>query len=360
MTPNSPTSRSRLLRGSGAGGRRRTGLLGTAFALALAAAVLVFALPSSADDVGEQCTSNQQQGKLCLTVSDNPDPVAPSGLDGDSYLSYDATVTNRSKSNLSHVGLSEDLDDQTKLFRAPSTCSVSGQSVACTIGSLPAGASATVNVVVTAPSTEMLITNQVTATFDEDSNSGTSTAGKQATVGPYDVDTLVSQTASEKLIPQGESGQVNTEAGQPQAGKATINNPSTDVLASIDLLAPDGFCVKGTFKIGKKTYVCRNGGFVEASVVLADDQETHYNSNAANPPAPPLVFHLEWDESLTSPKQSKKNFVVFYVPDGSSTVQVISTPCNATASNLPCLRNISPHDGGWSVDLYRPDNGRMR
>ena len=354
MTPNSPASRATH---DHTAGHRRTGLLGIALVLALTVTWVVFAMPSSADHAPEACTTNQQQGTLCLTVSDTPDPVAPSGVGSDSYISYEATLRNASNSNLSHIGLSDVLPQGTTLFRVtPSsgTCSGSGP-VNCAIGSLPSGSSATVEVVVTAPTTEGTITNEVTATFDEDSNGGgAGGGGKQATV-PYSEPTLVSQTAGETFVPTGGSGQVGA-TDLHQSGKARINHPSTDVLASIDLLAPDSFCVKGTVKVGQKTYVCRNGGFVSVSVVHADDPTVHY-SDARNP----LVFHLEWDGSLTSTKQTVKNFVVFYQSNVGSTTQVISTRCNATASNLPCLRNVSPLTGGGiSADLVKQDNGRMR
>jgi uncharacterized repeat protein (TIGR01451 family) len=359
MTPNSPTNRSRLLRGGGEGGRRRTGLLGTAFAFALAASLVVFAMPSSADHAVEACTANQQQGKLCLTVSDTPDPVAPSSVGGDSYIAYEATLRNASNSNLTHIGLSDVLPAGTTFFRATSssgTCSGVGP-VNCTIGSLPSGSSATVEVVVTAPTTEGTITNEVTATFDEDSSGGgTGSGGKQATV-PYSEPTLVSQTAGETFIPAGLGvvGQIGTDPGQSQHGKTKITDPTTDLLASIDLDAPDNFCVNGTRKIGKKSYVCRDGGFVELAVVHADDPTTHY-SNAQDP----LVTELRWDGSLTSARQTKKNFVVFYEPDGSTTIQVVSARCDASLSTLPCLRNISPLADGWSLELVNDENGRMR
>jgi hypothetical protein len=363
MTPNSPTNRSRLLRGSGEGGRRRTGLLGTAFAFALAASLVVFAMPSSADHLPPVCTSNQQQGTLCLTVSESPDPVAYSSVDGNpSFIAYHAELTNASaSSNLARVGLSEALPAGTTFVRAtPSVgaCSGSGQSVSCTIGSLASGDSATVEVVVTAPATldpnppDQTITNVVTATFAENVNDGP--GGKQDTA-IYSETTTVSKTAGQTFVPAGLDGQVETDPGHPQHGKTKITDPTTDLLASIDLDAPDNFCVNGTRKIGKKSYVCRDGGFVELAVVHADDPTTHY-SNAQDP----LVTELQWDGSLTSPRQTRKNFVVFYEPDGSTTIQVVSARCDARLSTLPCLRNISPLADGWSLEFVNLVNGRMR
>jgi uncharacterized repeat protein (TIGR01451 family) len=310
------------------------------------------------------CTSNQQQGVLCLTLGDTPDPVAYSSFDGNAtFLSYRAVVTNASRSsNLSHVGLSEALPAGTTFVRATSskgTCSASGQTVACAIGALSGGQSATVDVVVTAPTTanpnppDVTITNVATASFDE-RFSDQPNGGKQDTAVNSET-TTVSKVAGQTFVPAGESGKVDTDPSQTQYGNTSIPNASTDVLATIDLLAPDTFCVNGQVKIGKKAYVCRNGGFVDVSVVNANTSALY--SNAQNP----LVFHLRWNSSLTSSKQTVKNFVVFYRPDGSTSVQVISTRCNAGATNLPCLRNISPiAGGGWSVDFVNAHNGRMR
>jgi hypothetical protein len=331
-------------------------------ALALTALVAMGPAPSLASTT-PVCTSNQQQGILCLTLSDTPDPVAYSSFDGNAtFLSYRAVVTNASRSsNLSHVGLTEALPAETTFVRVTSssgTCSASGHSVACAIGALSSGQSATVDVVVTAPATanpdppDQTITNVVSANFDErfsDQN-----GGKQDTAVNSET-TTVSKVAGQTFVPAGESGKVDTDPSQTQYGNTLIPNASTDVLATIDLLGPDSFCVNGQVKIGKRAFICRRGGFVDVSVVNANTAALY--SNAQHP----LVFHLRWNGSLTSSKQTVKNFVVFYLPDGSTSVQVISTRCNAGATNLPCLRNISPiAGGGWSVDFVNAHNGRMR
>ena len=348
-------------------GRTRRALsLGLTTGLGLAGLLVLWPGQGLGDQGPEACTVNSQQGRLCLTVSDTPDPVAYSSFDGNStYISYHAELSNRStSSNLSHVSLSETLPADAPYFSATAsrgTCSHSGQSVTCAISGLSAGQTASVDVVVSAPATsdpnppDETITNVVRASFDENFNDNPNNGGKQDTVLYPNVSTTVSATAGQTFVPTGATGQVDTDPSQPQTGKATIPNASTDVIATIGLSSPDSFCVNGVHRIGKKSYVCRGGGFVEASVLNASDN-SHYRSTTH-----PLVFHLSWDGSLTTSKQTKKNFVVFYEPDASSQVQVISTRCNASATNIPCLRNISPlTGGGWSVELVKADNGRMR
>jgi uncharacterized repeat protein (TIGR01451 family) len=346
--------------------------LSAALAIALgSAAILAFGSAQSfGDHAPPACTSNNQQGTLCVSVSDTPDPVAYSSFDGNStFLSYHVELSNTGGSNLSHVGLEDTIPTETGFFSAsPSqgTCSHSGQTVTCALGSLSRGQEATVDIVVTAPATsdpnppDITITNVAEGSFDENFNDQQN-GGKQDTV-TYSEPTTVSKTAGSTFVPAGETGIVGTDPGATQQGIATIDlsGVSTDVLASLNLLPPDTFCVNGVFKPpgSKKTYVCRNGAFVSASVLNADTG-THYTNTQR-----PLVFHLRWNASLVSSKQTVKNFVVFYQPDGSSQVQVITQRCDSgnPPANLPCLRNISKNkaDGSWSVDLFRPDNGHMR
>src|SRR5204862_488274 len=195
--------------------------------------------------------------------------VAYSNFDGNAtWLLYHAEVTNASRaSNLSHVGLAEALPAGTTFVKATSsrgTCSGAGQSVTCAIGSLSNGQTATVDVVVTAPVTsnpnppDLAITNVVSASFDENFNDQQN-GGKQDTA-VYSETTTVSKGAGQTYVPAGSSGQVDTDPSQSQYANAAIPSASTDVLATIDLLAPDSFCPSGQVRVGKKTYVCREGG----------------------------------------------------------------------------------------------------
>jgi uncharacterized repeat protein (TIGR01451 family) len=339
---------------------------------ALVAAALI-AFSGTAQGASEACTTNTQQGTLCVSITDTPtvvngvpvgDPVAYSSFDGNvTYVDYGIVVSNQSThSSLSHVGLIDTLPDGTSFVSATSSvgsCSAAGQTVTCPIGSMKKGQSATIEIVVTAPATaatnppDITITNTATAAFDERFND--QTGGKQDTATATET-TTVSKTAGTTFVPAGHSGKVDTDPAGEQYANTLVPDASTDVLATIRLLPPDNFCVDGTVRIGNKTYVCRDGGFVDVTVVNADTGG-HY-SNTQHP----LVFHLRWAASLVSGKQTVKNFVVFYQASDGAPTQVFDTRCNATASNTPCLRNIAedPTDGSWSVDLVKPDNGHMR
>jgi Domain of unknown function DUF11 len=346
--------------------RRRALSLGGALALAVSALLVMAPTPSLANHQDPACTVNQQQGTLCVTVSDTPDPVAYSGFDGNSaWLLYRAEVRNASRSSsLSHVRLSEALPATTTFVSAKSSrgsCTGFDQSVACTIGSLKKGQMATVDVVVTSPVTsapnppDTTIENAVTVQFDETFNDQ-GNSGKQDSV-TYVEPTVVSKTAGQAYVPTGRSGKVGTDPGKSQYASSSIPNASSDVLAAIGVAPPDGFCSSETetVRIQNKTYVCRTGGFVEVSVTNAATGATYSNAQS------PLVFHLRWDGSLVSDKQKVSNFVVFYQSTATAPIQVFDARCDATASNTPCLRNIVPlADGGIEADLVKPDNGRMR
>jgi hypothetical protein len=199
-----------------------------------------------------------------------------------------------------------------------------------------------------------VITNAITAAFDERFNDNLNNGGKQDTV-TYNELTTVSKAAGQTYVPQGQSGKVDTDPAGAQYGNTSIPSASTDVLATLKVLAPDNFCLLGQVTIQGTVYVCRNGGWLDVSVVNATTGAGY--SNTQNP----LVFHLRWNSSLISLLQTADNFVVFYRTNASSPVQVINALCNATASNLPCLKNITQEaSGAWSVDLVKKDNGHMR
>lgn len=337
--------------------KRVTAALGVAGILSFAAATAPVA--TVADHVPPACTTNGQQGVLCVSVTDTPDPVSYSAFDGNSaYLSYRAIATNASRSaSLSHVELKDTLPEGTTLVSSAvsrGSCSTTGQIVNCTIGSLKKGQSVTLDVVVTSPATTaadppaITITNAVAASFAERLND-TTNPGRTDTV-TYSEPTLVTKSAGSAFIPQGRSGKIGTDPAAPQYANATIPNATIDLLATIKLLAPDDFCADGTIRIQNKSYICRDGAFVDVSVVNANTGGQYRNSQS------PLVFHLKWDSTLVSNRQTARNFVLFYRSNDTGPIQVIDDRCNAQATNLPCLRNIQPD----SVDLVKADNGHMR
>jgi hypothetical protein len=297
--------------------------------------------------------------------------VAFSTPAGDSFIDYEAVLNNASRSSsLSHVTLHEDLPAGTSLVAdrpvttTQGTCSTSAQAIDCTIGALKKGESATVDAVVKAPFTSLsnppdrTIIDTVTGSFDERFSDQPNSGGKHDTA-TYVEPTLVSATAGQTFVPRNHSGNVgNTNPAQgadDQSVSASIPSASTDVLAKVKVLLPDTFCGSdGTVRIGNKTYICREGGFVDASVTNADTGGTYTNTQH------PLVFHLSWGPGLVSNRQTVRNFVVFYQANATAPVQVFSAPCNDAFSNLPCLTDVHVGADGASANLHKADNGHMR
>jgi hypothetical protein len=343
--------------------RGRGRLVALALAAAFAVPMAIGATPSAANHAPANCTSNGQQGILCVHVKDTPDPVAYSTFDGNqTYLAYDATVESRSaSSNLSHVSLTEDLPAGTTVVSVESsrgTCSAAAGDVTCSFGAFKPGDFATVRVVVTTPATieenplPSVITNAATAAFDE--RFSDQTGGRQDTV-TYSEDTTVTGTAATTFIPEGHDGKVGTDPDASQYANATVNDAGTDLLAKLNVLDPDGFCKAGTIRIGLSVYICRSGGFVDASVIKVDDGTTYSSTRD------PLVFHLRWNAELVSSLQTKKNFVIFYQAAEGAKTQVIKANCGGLLPKLPCKQNVTEHpDGSWSAELVKASNGRMR
>jgi Domain of unknown function DUF11 len=338
-------------------------LLGVALAIGIGAALLLWPAAGRADHEPPACTGKQgKQRNLCVQVTDSPDPVAYSVFDGNAtWLSYRAVITNTGSSKLRRVRMKAQLPAGSTLSRVRSRsgeCSGQGTRAACRIGALKRHGRAIVDIVVTVPASadpsppDVTLANAVTASFRKRFSHQPREPREKTT---YVESTVVSKSAGQTYVPAGASGRVGTDPDEAQYASSAIPDASAAVLASLEVGAPDDFCEHGKVTIDDETYVCRDGGFVEASVTNAVSGATYVNAQS------PLVFNLRWDDSLVSYKQNVKNFVVFYQSTATSPIEVIDTRCDAAVSTLPCLRNVTKlADGGFSVDLVKQDNGRMR
>jgi uncharacterized repeat protein (TIGR01451 family) len=122
---------------------------------------------------------------MSITKSDQPDPVARNGT-----LTYHLTVTNNGTPSMpattSGVTVTDVLPAEVTFVSAtPSQGSCSGTStVVCDLGIFPSGATATVDIVVTAPNVSTTLTNTATvAALTDDPNPTNNTATAVTTVG---------------------------------------------------------------------------------------------------------------------------------------------------------------------------------
>jgi uncharacterized repeat protein (TIGR01451 family) len=130
---------------------------------------------------------------MSVTKTDSPDPVARGGT-----LTYHMTVTNNGMPTMpattSGVTLTDVLPPGVTFVSAtPSSGTCSGTStVVCKLGIFPSGATATVDIVVTAPNTSGTLTNTATvAAATTDPTLANNTATAMTTVGTAPVPTVV-------------------------------------------------------------------------------------------------------------------------------------------------------------------------
>ena len=296
----------------------------------------------SAEADSSVCTPDQ----ACISVTDTPDPVAPSNIAGTpTYISYRATITNKSTKEQKQSKLTELLPVGSSFVSSGSSpgCTASGRTVTCTIGTLAKGASAVRDVVATAPTTLGTAVNTVSIThydFDADDSASVNET------------TTVSDQSGATFVPAGTKASVSTPPDPNESGVVTVFPQTFSTTAKMSLLAPGqgpAFnCLLGQIRIQGGLYPCRSGSWVLAEVPGT------FN--------PPLEFKLRWSAALSSLLQTEGNFAVFYAPTATSQVKAITTRCTGLPSQTtPCLKNIT-HEagGGWSVILVKPENGHMR
>jgi hypothetical protein len=98
-------------------------------------------------------------------------------------------------------------------------------------------------------------------------------------------------------------------------------------------------------------YVCRKGDWFSATIPGTFD--------------PTAKFDLFWPAELISPKQTVKNFVVFYVRAPGAPVEIIKKRCGCGKPVVPCIAKVKkftygPLKGGFAATVVRDDNGHMR
>lgn len=296
----------------------------------------------------EDCS---QSGPLvCISSTAAPETVSPSRPGSPTYLAYAVVVTNRAANTVTHVGVSRSVPSGSTLVSVvPTAGSCTGSGVACSFGSLAAGASAEVDVVVTAPEAEGTATATFTVSFDEGPNDHGSSDPKQDTVSATVATPVqaVAGTAS-SFVPEGASVDLTTDpsgagvatTSDPLIADAAIDSAPTSLTALLEETPGPLTCPKGV--------VCRRGDWVHASIPGTFD--------------PPLAFGVRWDKTLIPSTLNSKKFA-FLVTECLSgcPINVVSRRCSSATpatSELPCLWNVAKlPDGDWVGTLINSHNG---
>jgi uncharacterized repeat protein (TIGR01451 family) len=125
------------------------------------------------------------EADLSVTKDDSPDPV-----NRGHNLTYTLTVTNNGPYGASGVTLTDTLPANVTFVSASNGCLESGGVVTCDVGTLPNGADAVIQIVVT-PATEGTITNTVNVASDVvDPDAANNTDTENTTVAPVICDGL--------------------------------------------------------------------------------------------------------------------------------------------------------------------------
>lgn len=128
-------------------------------------------------------TAQVSDADLSVSKTDGPDPVAPNDT-----LTYTLSVRNNGPDDASGVTVVDELPSGVALESASTSqgsgCVGTGP-VVCSLGDLPNGGSASVVIVVTAPTTTGMLSNEATASANEDDpDTGNNTGIASTTVGP--------------------------------------------------------------------------------------------------------------------------------------------------------------------------------
>ena len=136
--------------------------------------------PAEANNFTTESTTVQAGANLSLTQSDSPDPVVAG-----ENLTYTLAVHNGGPLDANNVVVADDLPSGTTYRSAtPSqgTCSEGDGTVACFLGALANGTDATVQIVVTPPSTGTITNGASTASDEPDGDDANNYASETTTV----------------------------------------------------------------------------------------------------------------------------------------------------------------------------------
>jgi hypothetical protein len=321
--------------------------------LICASLVLIAGAAVSQAQATEVCSTS---GPLvCVSVTATPENPAPSRDGLPTYISYQVVVSNQGRNTITHAALAASLPTGSSFDSATpnlGSCTGSGISASCQFGSVAAGASRTVEVVVQTPSSEGDAVATFAVSFDERFSDGGGSDPKQDTVTVSEtVGVVATADIAATFVPKGASVEISTDP--TGTGVATNEDQQTATAAitsspvSTSALLEE---VPGPLSCPRRV-VCRGGDWVQATIPGTFD--------------PPLAFGLRWNATLIPSGLTAKKFAVLVTEClNGCPLEVVSDRCSSAtpgASELPCLRNVARlSDGDWIATLLNSHNGYMR
>ena len=296
--------------------------------------------------------------QLCVSVTHAPPEVSAATAGGQTFVSFTATLRNVGKSALTQttltaclVGGSESGDgcgaappgaSFHSAVASAGNCTIAGATARCLIGKLRSGAVVTVDLVARAPTEAGTFRNVVSVSVKErgsdsprpDPQPDTITVSEPVTTlaagGPRAISFVPDGIATELLA-----------ADEGQSGLSKIPSAHDALIAELAITDDPPFvCPKGE--------ICRSGGWVSATIPGTFDS---------------LQFVLHWPDEFVSPKQTRKNFVLFYIACDTCALEIIRDRCSSatpSANERPCLWNIRDLGRkGFEATLISSRNGKM-
>jgi hypothetical protein len=296
--------------------------------------------------------------QLCVSVTHTPVDVSAATAGGQTFVSYTATFRNVGKSELTHTTVTACLVSGSgsgadcgaappgasfhSAVASTGTCTTDGAAARCLIGKLRRGASATVDLVARAPTQAGTFRNVISATVKErrSDNPGHDPQPDTITVSEPVTALAAGGPRASSFVPNGVATQL-LAGDEGQTGLSKI--PSEHDALTADLAITDDppfVCPKGE--------ICRGGGWVSAIIPGTFDA---------------LQFVLHWPDEFVSPKQTRKNFVLFYIACDTCELEIIRDRCSSatpSADERPCLWNIRDlGTKGFEATLISSHNGKM-
>jgi hypothetical protein len=218
------------------------------------------------------------------------------------------------------------------------TYSPASQVVTCLPPNLPTGTTAKFSIPLKSPTKVGPIALTSTLSFKE---SGNPDPGRVSSVPPVTDSIAITDTGptATSAVPAATAVQLLIKKNGQQGNANVPEQHSFATTASIE------FTPTSTLRfVCPKKEVCRDGDWVTATIPGTFDDQ-------------PLQFTLFWPAASVPKKQTVANFVMFYLPEDNSPVQVVK---QCTVALPPCVTNIVHLSNGWQATLVNTHNGHMR
>jgi hypothetical protein len=304
------------------------------------------------------CIPPKAGPNVCLQVTHAPDGASVSAAGAARYVSFNASVTNRAKNVVTHVtleiapvdpGLGDGFSFFSEASPSAGSCSYAAASrtIRCELGRLRSGASADVHLVLRSPTRPGAAPLEFETTVDEGPSDQNPNPGKVDTVAVTEaVDVSADQSRAATYVPR----EIGMDLSVMQDGRR-------DALS----LPPQSFATTAELEFtstGELPFTCPAG--------LVCRIGTPWLTATIPGTFDPLAeFDFFWPASQVSPKQTTKNFVLYYVAFPGADLEIVSARCDAKLKVVPCLKNITlpskgPLKGTLSATLVTDHNGNMR